>query len=112
MYLNAQGQRIPAPRTREASTTPQKTVRDEQGRIVRPKRDGSGEWQRGSEGRKGSFDRSFNSPLEVVERDAALSVELIDRKSRTKSDMYRQLIVSLLSPCPAIWIHASSTHVP
>jgi hypothetical protein len=79
MYLNAQGQRIPAPRTREASTTPQR--RDEQGRIVRPKRGSEGDWQNGAEGRKASFDRSYNTPLEIVERDAALSVELIDRKS-------------------------------
>jgi hypothetical protein len=83
MYLNAQGQRIPAPRTREASTTPQRPVRDELGRIVHPARSsgGSGELQRGeSSGRPGSFDRSFNTPLEIVERDAALSVELIDRE--------------------------------
>jgi hypothetical protein len=79
MYLNAQGQRIPAPRTREASTTPQR--RDEQGRIVRPKRGSDGDWQNGAEGRKASFDRSYNTPLEIVERDAALSVELIDRES-------------------------------
>jgi len=78
MYLNAQGQRIPAPRTREASTTPQKPIRDDQGRIIRPIRGGSGDWQRDQE-RRGS-DRSFNTPLEIVERDAALSVELIDRK--------------------------------
>lgn len=77
MYLNAQGQRIPAPRTRETSTTPQKPVRDDQGRIIHPMRGGSGDWQRDE--RRGS-DRSFNTPLEIVERDAALSVELIDRK--------------------------------
>lgn len=80
MYLNAQGQRIPAPRTRETSTTPQKPIRDEHGRIVRPKRGGSGDWQRGEE-QRASFDRSYNTPLEIVEQDAALSVELIDRES-------------------------------
>jgi len=84
MYLNAQGQRIPAPRTREASTTPQRPVRDEHGRIIHPARSshGSGDWQRGEEPnkRRGSLDRSFNTPYEIVERDAALSVELIDRK--------------------------------
>lgn len=81
MYLNAQGQRIPAPRTRDASTTPQRPVRDERGRLVHPTRQsgGSGDWRREQDaGRRNSGDRSWAGPLEVVERDPTLSLELVD----------------------------------
>lgn len=84
LYLNAQGERIPAPRTRDASTTPQRPVRDDMGRIIHPGRSGGSEdWRRGSDAgdRPGSIGKAWSTPLDVVDRDASLSVELIDRES-------------------------------
>lgn len=86
MYLNAQGQRIPAPRTRDASTTPQGPVRDERGRLVHPGHQSraSGDWRRDQDlARHDSTDRSWAGPLEIVERDPSLSLELVDRKAPT-----------------------------
>lgn len=83
MYLNAQGQRIPAPRTRDTSTTPQRPVRDERGRLIHPTRDnGRSDWRRDDEpGRRNSGERAWVGPLEAVERDPSLSLDLVDSKS-------------------------------
>lgn len=99
LYLNAQGEPIPPPRTRDTSDTPLRakdennlpavpgssekrdewnSATQEQGQLDGDREEGHA--NEGSSRRRSSERKGWSSPLEAVERDISLSVELVDRK--------------------------------
>ncbi|RXK39013.1 hypothetical protein M231_03743 [Tremella mesenterica] len=82
LYLNAQGQEIPPPRTRDAAD--RRASRDDGRPNGGTRREEDADWARGSSGstqmdeKRQRVERRVLSPVEIVERDPAISAELID----------------------------------